>query len=160
MAQFLSHLSAGSEVYRGHLLYDLSGGEKSSATGRKLFTHAGAKTEKIKAEMGWEGKEERGIWTGLTGLEGASLFLLDPQMSGDWQRIVCVTRGESCLRAAFQQCDEGGEAADEDRGFGDAEEVDDPGDANAEGSPLEPPLVGRGHEVDDEQECHDKRTDE
>ena len=70
-----------------------------------------------------------------------------------------MIRDGSYLRTAFQEGDEGGEAADEDRGFGDAEEVNDPGDADAEGGPLEPPVAGRGHEVDDEQERHDKRAD-
>ena len=88
MAQFLSHLSAGSEVYRGHLLYDLSGGEKSSATGRKLFTHAGAQVEEMGAEAGWKsnGKEELSRLFGTVPLAEALLIKREPAQ----RRLACV----------------------------------------------------------------------
>ena len=62
--------------------------------------------------------------------------------------------------AAFEQRDESGEAANEEGGFDDAEEVDEPGDADAEGRPMKPPVLRRGHEVDDKEQSHDQRSNE
>ena len=56
--------------------------------------------------------------------------------------------------------DEGGEAADEDRSSEDAEEINQPGDTDAEGGPLDPPMPRRGHEINDEQESQHERTNE
>jgi hypothetical protein len=50
-------------VYRLRPLSTFSGGEKSSATGQEVFTHAGAKTESIRAEMGGKGKVVFALWS-------------------------------------------------------------------------------------------------
>ena len=44
-----------------------------------------------------------------------------------------------------------------DEGTDDPDEADDPGDGYAQRWPLEPPVTGRSHEVDDEQEAKNER---